>query len=70
MIDRDARRGCRRAPHCAHAFTVVRGRGSREDAAGQLDAVRDDFAGIFLSGVYEVEPGVWGWAICPECPAG
>jgi hypothetical protein len=56
----------------AHAFTVVRGRGSCDDAAGQLDGVRDDFAGIFVSNVYK-EPGVWGWTICagagPSAPS-
>jgi hypothetical protein len=70
MGDRDARRGSRRAPHCPHPFTVVRARGSRDDAAGQLAAVGADFMGIYVSDVYEVEPGVWGWAICPDCPVG
>jgi hypothetical protein len=62
------RRGALRAPHCGHQFSVVRVRGSQDEAAQQLDSVRKDFAGIYVSAVYEVENGVYGWAICTACP--
>ena len=62
------RRGAARAPHCGHQFSVVRVRGSQEEARQQLDSIRGDFAGIYVSGVYEVESGVYGWAICTACP--
>jgi hypothetical protein len=46
----------------------VRVRGSHEEALQQLDAVRSDFAGIYVSPVYEIDTGVYGWAICTACP--
>ena len=62
------RRGALRAPHCGHQFSVVRVNGTQEEAVQQLDSVRPDFAGIYVSPVYEVDRGVYGWAICPACP--
>jgi hypothetical protein len=62
------RRGAVRAPHCGHQFSVVRVRGGEDEAVEQLDSVRGQFSGIYVSSVYEVEPGVFGWAICAACP--
>jgi hypothetical protein len=62
------RRGAVRAPHCGHQFSVVRVRGGEDEAIQQLDAVRGQFGGIYVSAVYEVEDGVYGWAICTACP--
>ena len=62
------RRGAVRAPHCDHQFSVVRVRGTEGEAVEQLDAVRAQFTGLYVSAVYEVEPGVYGWAICTACP--
>ncbi|HEY7521898.1 MAG TPA: hypothetical protein VIE36_26725 [Methylomirabilota bacterium] len=62
------RRGALRAPHCGHQFSVVRVHGSEDDARQQLDSVRADFTGIYISPVYEVDTGVYGWAICTACP--
>ncbi|HEX3179463.1 MAG TPA: hypothetical protein VHZ49_22495 [Methylomirabilota bacterium] len=46
----------------------MRVRGGHADAVQQLDAVRSQFTGLYVSPVYEVEPGVFGWAICTACP--
>lgn len=62
------RRGAVRAPHCGHQFSVVRVRGPEDEAVRQLDSVRGQFAGLYVSPVYEVEKGVYGWAICTACP--
>jgi hypothetical protein len=62
------RRGAVRAPHCGHQFSVVRVRGTQNEAVEQLDSVRGQFSGIYVSSVYEIEPGVFGWAICTACP--
>jgi hypothetical protein len=47
----------------------VRVRGGQEEAVEQLDSIRSQFTGIYVSSVYEVEPGVFGWAVCTACPS-